>query len=81
MQFTLDRAYLGCYYLPFTQPIPVPDFSYQLGFLVTKILGGNSHSIFPLIKEKNSLSPHICHIRYGDEGEFFRHDATHMRQP
>jgi len=26
---------------------------------VTKILGGDSHSIFPLIKDKNSLSPHI----------------------
>jgi len=29
---------------------------------VTKILGGDSHSIFPLIKDKNSLSPHIYHI-------------------
>jgi len=29
---------------------------------VTKILGGDSHSCFPLIKDKNSLSPHICLI-------------------
>jgi len=31
---------------------------------VTKILGGDFHSIFPLIKGNNFLSPHICHIRY-----------------
>jgi len=39
------------------QPVPVPDLSDQLEFLVIKILGGDFHSIFPLIKEKNFLSP------------------------
>jgi hypothetical protein len=45
MQLTLGRAYLGCLYLPFTQPVPVPDLCDQLRFLVTKILGGDSHTI------------------------------------
>jgi hypothetical protein len=59
MHRTLGRAYLGCQYLPFTQPVPVPDLWDQLGFLVIKILGGDSHSIFPLIKNKNYLSAHM----------------------
>jgi hypothetical protein len=29
---------------------------------VTKILDGDSHSIFSLIKDKNPLSPHVCLI-------------------
>ena len=47
---------------------------------MTKILGGDSHSIFPLIKGKNSLSPHICHIRLDFEGGCFRRDAVYVRQ-
>jgi len=55
----------------------MPDFLDQLGFLVTKILGGDSHSLIPLIKDKKSLSPHICqiHTRVDDH-----RDAAHVRQ-
>ena len=62
MHRTLGRAYLGCQYLPFTQPVPVPDLWDQLGFLVIKILGGDSLSCFPLIKDKESLSPYISYL-------------------
>jgi hypothetical protein len=62
MQITLGRAYLGCLYLTFTQSVHVPYLWDQLGFLVTKILGDDSHSLIPLIKNKNFLSPHICQI-------------------
>jgi len=34
----------------------MPDLWDQLGFLVIKILGGDFHSSFLLIKNKNSLS-------------------------
>jgi hypothetical protein len=30
-----------------------------LRFLVTRIIGGDSHSKFPLIEDKNFLSSHI----------------------
>jgi hypothetical protein len=36
--------------------------------------------IFPLIKDKNSLSPHICHFRQDFESECFRRYAAHVRQ-
>jgi hypothetical protein len=49
-------AYLRCQYLPFTQIVLVPDLWDQLGFLVIKILGDNSHSLILLIKDENSLS-------------------------
>jgi hypothetical protein len=65
------------------QPVPVPDLWDQLGFLVTKILGGDSYSIFPLIKDKNSLSPHTFARLIEDnnfEGGCFRRDAAHVRQ-
>ena len=50
------------------QPVPVPDLLDQLEFLVTKILGGDSLSRFPLIKDKETLSPHM-----------FRFSETYMR--
>jgi len=60
MQLTLGRAYLGCLYLPFTQSVPVPDLWDQLGFQVTKILGGDSHSIFSTNKRQEFLvSPYL----------------------
>jgi hypothetical protein len=62
MQITLGRAYLGCLHLTFTQSVHIPYLWDQLGFLVTKILGDDSHSLIPLIKNKNFLSPHICQI-------------------
>jgi hypothetical protein len=46
MQLTLGRAYLGCQYLLFTQPVLVPDLWDQLGFSMTKILGSDSHPSF-----------------------------------
>ena len=47
---------------PFTQQIPISDLWDQLGFLVTKILDGNSHVRFSQIKNKNSLSFHISYL-------------------
>jgi hypothetical protein len=83
MHPTLDRTYLGCSYLPFMQPVSVSDLWDQLGFLVTKILGGDSHSNFPLIRDKNILSPHIFHMDKKIESNLKvddRRDAVHVRQ-
>jgi hypothetical protein len=41
------------------QPVSVPDLWDQLGLLVTNLLGDDSLSCFPLIKDKESLSPYI----------------------
>jgi hypothetical protein len=63
------------------QPVLVPDFLDQLGFLVTKILSGDSYSIYTVIKDMESLSPHfpdfskITILRVDD-----RRDAAHVRQ-
>ena len=73
-------AYLRCQYLPFTQIVLVPDLWDQLGFLVTKILGGDSYSRFPLKKEKNSLSPYIFPITSYLQKCMLRRDAAHVRQ-
>jgi len=43
---------------------------------VTKIIGGNSHSLFPLIKEKKSLSLSFSNIIREDA----HCDTSHMRQ-
>jgi len=64
--------------LLFTQLIHLPRLWDQLGFLVTKILGNDSHFLILLIKDKNSLSfpptsPLIILVREDD-----RHDATPM---
>jgi hypothetical protein len=57
MQLTSGKMYLECQYFPFTQPVHVIDLWNQLGFLVIKILGGDSNSLYTLIKHKESLSP------------------------
>jgi len=71
MQLTLDKTYLGCQYLFFTQPVPIPDLWDQLGFLVTKILGDDSHSIFPPIIDKNSTSSYFSISKYLPESRIF----------
>jgi len=54
--------------LPLAQPVPVPDLWDQLGFLVTKILGGDSHSIFhrKKVNPKSLISHHAtaAHQRF-----------------
>ena len=62
------------------QPVSVPDLWDQLGFLVTKILGGDSHSIFSTDKRQEFLVfPHLAdiypYIRVDD-----RRYAAHVRQ-
>ena len=47
---------------------------------MTKILGGDSHSLFPSIKDKNFLSPHICQIDTFRLKWNIRGDAAHVRQ-
>jgi len=63
------------------QPVPVSDLWDQLEFLVTKRLGVDSLSRFPLIKDKNSLFAPFSRLpqTYIDEVEY-RRDVAHVRQ-
>jgi hypothetical protein len=79
MQLILGKAYLECQYLSFTQSDCMPDLRDQLGFLVTKILGDNSHFYFPRIKDKNSLSPPFSRLPKPTKWKY-RRDTAHVRQ-
>jgi hypothetical protein len=48
----------------------------QLEFLVTKILDGDSHSLFPLIKNKKSLSTSFSYLHIHFKSGWYHRDAT-----
>jgi len=75
MQLILGKTYWGCWYLPFMQLIHLPKLWEQLGFLMTKILGNDSHSLILLRKDFPPTSPPIILIREDDH-----HNATPVWQ-
>jgi hypothetical protein len=75
MQLTLGKTYWGCWYLLFTQLIHLPKLWEQLEFLMTKILGNDSHSLILLRKDFPPTSPPIILIREDDH-----HNATPVWQ-
>jgi hypothetical protein len=62
------------------QPVSIPDLWDQLGFLVTRILGGDSHFIFSTNKRQEFLVSLYFPDRHMMSEEDDRRDAAHMWQ-